>query len=355
VSANRSHPNFAKQGGLMTQLDRMQSSPTSDSTLPSAPATASKRMSFFSWLWSQIDSSAITYREVGEPRQQTSLKHWVPFIILHAGCLGVIWVGWSWFAVGVAAALYLLRMFAITAFYHRYFSHRSYRTSRWAQFAFALWGNTAVQRGPIWWASHHRQHHAHSDGERDFHSPHTKSLLWSHIGWLTAPDNLAINPRYVRDWMQFPELRFLDRFDTLVPIVFAVLLFGLGVVLNSVAPQLGTNGMQMLVWGFFISTTLLFHGTCCINSFAHVIGRRRFKTKDKSRNSLLLAMITLGEGWHNNHHHCQFSARQGFYWWEIDISYYGLLLLRSLGIIWEVKSPPAKCYDPASPTREAAA
>lgn len=310
--------------------------------------------SLLMWLWGLVDSNRINTRCVAEPQQKTHLRNWLPYLILHAGCLGIIWVGWSWTAVFVAAALYVIRMFAVTAFYHRYFSHRAYRTSRAAQFVFAVWGNAAVQRGPIWWASHHRQHHAHSDSEKDFHSPHAQGLLWSHIGWLTAEDNLAINPKFVPDWLKYPELRFLDRFDTFVPIMLATACFMFGALLETFAPQLGTTGPQMLVWGFFVSTTFLFHGTCCINSMAHLMGRRRFKTKDKSRNSLILALITLGEGWHNNHHHCPFSARQGFYWWEIDISYYGLQIFRKLGIIWQVKAPPARCYDPASPTREAA-
>lgn len=268
----------------------------------------------------------------------------VPFIILHAGCLGVIWVGWSWTAVAVAVALYFVRMFAITGLIHRYFCHRAYKTSRVGQFLFALFSLTAVQRGPLWWASVHRHHHAHSDEEVDAHSPHTKGFLWSHIGWLTCSSNFPTNYDRVRDLAKFPELVFLNRFDLIGPLILLVFLFGLGGTLGHFAPGLHTGAWQMVVWGFFISTTVLFHGTCCVNSMAHVFGNKRFVTGDESRNSFLIAMITLGEGWHNNHHRYQSSARQGFFWWEIDISYYVLRALAAAGIIWGLREVPEQIY-----------
>lgn len=282
--------------------------------------------------------------------EKMELARVVPFLILHLGCLGVIWTGWSWTAVIVAAALYFIRMFAITGFYHRYFCHKAYRTSRAAQFLFALIGLTAVQRGPLWWAAVHRHHHAHSDEEPDAHSPHQKGFLWSHIGWLTSSKNFPTDYRLVRDLVKFPELIFMNRFDLIGPLLLLAAMAGLGASLSHFAPSLGTNAWQMVIWGFFISTTVLFHGTCAVNSFAHVMGNKRFETRDESRNSLLLALITLGEGWHNNHHHYQSSARQGFYWWEIDISYYVLRLLGALGIIWDVRGVPAKVYEDASKT-----
>lgn len=271
----------------------------------------------------------------------------VPFIILHIGCLGVIWTGWSWTAVLVAAALYVVRMFAITAFYHRYFCHRAYKTSRAAQFLFALIGLTAVQRGPLWWAAVHRHHHAHSDEEVDAHSPVQKGFLWSHVGWLTSSRNFPTDYRIVRDLTRYPELHFLNRFDLIGPVLLLVLLYTLGAALEAFAPGLGTSGWQMVVWGFFISTTVLFHATCAVNSFAHTLGSKRFPTGDESRNSLLLALFTLGEGWHNNHHHYQSSARQGFYWWEIDISYYLLRVLAALGIVWDLREVPEQVYTQA--------
>ena len=278
------------------------------------------------------------------PKSEFKEIDWVrsiPFLGLHLMCFGVIWVGWSWIAVLTAVALYFIRMFAITGFYHRYFSHRSFKTSRWAQFLFAVWGNTSVQKGPLWWAAHHRHHHRHSDEEDDVHSPHRDGFFWSHMGWITCKGNFPTNYKAVPDLVKFPELRFLDRFETVVPIILAVSLVAFGAILNSLAPQLGTSGMQMLIWGFFISTIVLFHGTCTINSLSHLFGTKRYKTSDESRNNLLLALITMGEGWHNNHHHFPAAVRQGFYWWEIDITYYVLRLLSWTGIIWDLTPVPA--------------
>lgn len=269
----------------------------------------------------------------------------VPFIILHLGCLGVFFTGWSWAAVIAAAVLYVVRMFAITGFYHRYFCHRAYHTSRVGQFLFALIGLTAVQRGPLWWAAVHRHHHAHSDEEVDAHSPVCKGFLWSHIGWLTSSKNFPTDYKMVRDLAKYPELVFLNRFDLIGPLLLLVIVYALGAGLEAFAPGLGTNGWQMVVWGFFISTTLLFHGTCSVNSFAHTLGSKRYETGDESRNSLILALITLGEGWHNNHHHYQSSARQGFTWWEIDVSYYVIRAMGMLGIVWDIKTVPAKVFE----------
>jgi len=276
--------------------------------------------------------------------EKMELGRAIPFIILHVGCLGLIWVGWSPAAAMVAVALYFIRMFAVTGLYHRYFCHKAFRTSRAAQFIFALIGLTAVQRGPLWWSAVHRHHHAHSDEDHDSHSPVTKGFLWSHIGWLTSSRNFPTDYSRVKDLAKFPELVFLNRFDLIGPLVLALGLYLFGWGLEAWAPFLGTSGMQMLVWGFFVSTVFVFHATCAVNSFAHTLGKKRFDTGDESRNSLILALITLGEGWHNNHHHYQASARQGFYWWEIDISYYILKALSAMGIVWGLKEVPARVY-----------
>lgn len=269
----------------------------------------------------------------------------LPFAAMHLMCLGVIWVGWSGSAVAVAVALYVLRMFAITGFYHRYFSHRTFKTSRWGQFFFALLGACAVQRGPLWWAAHHRHHHRHSDQEKDRHSPARQGFLWSHMGWFMSRVNFPTQLQAVTDLAKFPELRFLDRFDALVAIVLGTVLYLLGVALEIFAPTLDTSGPQMLIWGFFISTVVLYHGTYTINSLAHQIGRRRYNTQDTSGNSFFLALITLGEGWHNNHHHYPAAVRQGFYWWEIDLTYYLLVLLSWTGLIWDLRPVPQHIRD----------
>ncbi len=301
-----------------------------------------------------VDSHAgIAEHEAGGPLRVDWLRV-APFLGLHLACLAVIWVGWSWFSVAAALALYLVRMFSITGFYHRYFSHRTFKTTRAGQFAFALLGMTSVQRGPLWWAAHHRHHHAHADEDQDAHSPRRHGMLWAHVGWITARANFPTRLRLVPDLAKFPELRFLDRFDVLVPVLFAAALFGLGAALAAWAPGLGVTGPQLLVWGFCISTVALLHGTFTINSLAHRIGRRRYPTKDDSRNSWLLALITLGEGWHNNHHRYPAAARQGFYWWELDPTYYGLLVLKWLGVIWDLKPVPARVRESWRTERAAA-
>jgi len=265
----------------------------------------------------------------------------VPLLVLHLGCLGILWVGWSPIAVGAAIGLYALRAFFVTAFYHRYFSHRTYRTSRVAQAVFGVLGNTAVQRGPLWWAAHHRAHHRHTDQPGDPHSPRLRGLWWSHVGWLTSPDNYPTDVAQVRDLARFPELRWLDRFDTLVPLLYGLSLFAVGEALR----DHGTSGPQMLVWGFFVSTTILFHVTSLVNSGAHRVGRRRYVTGDDSRNSFWIALLTLGEGWHNNHHHYPGAVRQGFYWWEIDVTWYVLRLLALTGMIWDLHPVPARARE----------
>jgi stearoyl-CoA desaturase (delta-9 desaturase) len=265
-----------------------------------------------------------------------------PFIGMHLACLGVFAVGFSWFAFWTAVVLYAVRMFAITGFYHRYFSHKAFKTSRAAQFVFGLIGASSVQRGPLWWAAHHRNHHRHADTERDPHSPVHRGFFWSHMGWFLTPAGFRTDREVIRDLVKFPELRWLDRYDLLLPVLLATALFVLGELLERHAPGLGTDGPQLLVWGFFVSTVVLFHATVTINSLAHRFGSRRYETSDASRNNWLLALITFGEGWHNNHHYYPGAARQGFRWWEIDITYYGLKLLSWLGLIWDLKPVPAE-------------
>ena len=275
----------------------------------------------------------------GEPR--VDWLRCLPFIAVHVACISVFWVGASWTAVLVAIFLYWARMFAITAFYHRYFSHRAFKTSRVAQFLFAVAGNTAVQRGPLWWAAHHREHHQNADTNQDPHSPALRGFWWSHVGWFTAKHNFVTRLKRVPDLARFPELCFLDRFDVLVPVLASGVLYAIGELFAAIAPGLGTNGPQLLVWGV-ISTVVLFHGTFTINSLSHVFGKRRFETADTSRNNPWLAAITLGEGWHNNHHHYPASARQGFYRGEFDPAYSALVVLRSLGVVWDLKPVPAE-------------
>jgi len=308
--------------------------------LPNPPAKPTPRLrspavaALLRW----FDSSVQPATEVHDER--VDWLRVVPFIGMHLACFGVIWVGVSWFAVAVAAALYALRMFAITGFYHRYFSHRAFKTSRPVQFVFAAVGAMSVQRGPLWWAAHHRHHHRHSDKHEDLHSPVQHGFLRSHMGWFLSRGAFGTDTPRIADLAKYPELRLIDRFDVLLPVALAVFLFVLGGWLETAAPGLGTSGPQLLVWGFFISTVVLFHATVTINSLAHQIGSRRFETRDNSRNNWWLALITFGEGWHNNHHFFPGSARQGFRWWEFDLTYYGLKAMSWLGLVWDLKPVP---------------
>jgi stearoyl-CoA desaturase (delta-9 desaturase) len=255
-------------------------------------------------------------------------------------------------AVFVCLALYVVRMFAITAGFHRLFAHRTYRTGRAFQFLLAFTGTASYQKGPLWWASHHRRHHLHSDTERDLHSPLAHTVWQSHVGWFLCRDSLATDLSLVPNLTKYRELRLLDRYYPAPPAALALATFALGAALGRYAPGLGTSGFQMLVWGFFISTVLLYHGTFTVNSLAHIFGRRRFETGDNSRNNLFVAIITLGEGWHNNHHHYPSSERQGFYWWEIDVAHYALRLLSLVGIVRDIRTPPRRVYrlpTPAAP------
>ena len=295
--------------------------------------------------WFKGDEAVAEVVPVG--KQQIDWLRVLPFVVLHLSCLGVVWVGWSPLAVGVAALAYGVRMFAVTGFYHRYFSHRTFRTSRLVQFLFAVLGSAAAQRGPLWWAGHHRHHHRHSDTDGDLHSPRKHGFWWSHMLWITTRSNFPTRLYNVTDLARFPELRLLDRFDVIVPLLLALAMYALGDYCDTRFPESGTNGGQMLVWGFSISTVVLFHATCTINSLAHMFGSRRFATRDNSRNNLLLAFITMGEGWHNNHHRYPGSTRQGFYWWELDPTYYLLKLFSWIGLVSDLRPVPKTVYNRA--------
>ena len=277
--------------------------------------------------------------DLDERADQIDWLRAIPFIGIHLACIGVYFVGISRFAVFTAIALYAIRMFALTGFYHRYFAHKAFHTSRAVQFAFALIGAACVQRGPLWWAAHHRNHHRFADTERDQHSPR-RGFLWSHMGWFLTRRAFRTDFSVIGDFARYPELRILDRFDIVVPILLAVALYSLGAWLGAAHPDLGTSGPQLLVWGFFVSTVVLFHATVTINSLAHRFGRRRFATRDDSRNNWLLALLTFGEGWHNNHHFFPGAARQGFRWWELDVTWYGLRALAAVGLIRDLKPVP---------------
>ncbi len=249
----------------------------------------------------------------------------IPFAIIHLLVFGVLLTGVSAGTLLLALVLYFVRMFFITAGYHRYFSHRSYKMGRAAQFVMALGGTTAAQKGPLWWASHHRAHHRYADTDRDIHSPRD-GAIWSHVGWILSDKFKETELSSIKDFSRFPELRFLDRFWWVGPTALGSAVFILW-------------GARGLFVGFFLSTVLLWHGTFLVNSLSHVFGKRRYATADTSRNSMLVALLTNGEGWHNNHHYYPASARQGFLWWEIDVSYYVLRALSLLHVVHGLRAP----------------
>jgi stearoyl-CoA desaturase (Delta-9 desaturase) len=251
----------------------------------------------------------------------------VPFVLVHLACFGAIWTGVTGTAVGIGIALYWLRIFAIGAGYHRYFSHRAYSTSRTFQFILALLAQSTAQKSILWWAAKHRHHHRHSDTEHDVHSPRHKGFLYAHLGWIFTRQHDRADFAKVADLTRYPELMWLHKHELIPAIVLAVITFLIG-------------GWSGLVVGFFWSTVAVYHGTFCINSLAHVHGTKRYVTGDDSRNNWLLAVFTMGEGWHNNHHAYQASVRQGFRWWEIDPTYYVLKALSWCGVVWDLKHPP---------------
>ena len=281
----------------------------------------------------------------------------LPFALVHLSCLAVLVVGWSPVALGACAATYLLRMFGITAYYHRCFSHRAFRLSRRAQFLGACLGASAAQRGPLWWAAHHRRHHRATDRPDDPHSPAQDGLTYSHVLWVFAPANRATDAELVADLAVFPELRLLDRFHHLVPALFGLGVLGAGSIIGRLWPDAHTSGPQLLVWGFCISTVLLYQATFAVNSFGHLAGTRTFATRDDSHNNWWLAIATLGEGWHNNHHRFPGGARAGFAPWELDLTWLGLRLLARLGLVHELRPVPprllaaARARDPGAPCR----
>lgn len=271
----------------------------------------------------------------------------LPFLGMHLACLLVAWTGVTTTSLVICMAFYALRMFGITGGYHRYFSHRSYKTSRAFQFVLGCVGAIAAQKGPLWWAAHHRHHHGFSDTANDVHSPVVRGFWWSHVGWFLCGKYSETDVDLVKDLAQYPELVFLDRFYMLPPLASAVFALASGWLLKMVAPGLNTSPLQILVWGFFVSTVLAYHGTFLVNSLAHVVGSRRFPTSDASRNNFLIALITFGEGWHNNHHYAPSSERHGFYWWEIDLSHWILKALSSFGLVWDLRAPPSRAYEEA--------
>ncbi|MBS2013130.1 MAG: acyl-CoA desaturase [Deltaproteobacteria bacterium] len=252
----------------------------------------------------------------------------IPFYLVHVVAVaGAYWTGWSWKGFALAIGLYYLRIFGVTGGYHRYFSHRTYRTSRAFQFFLACLAQSSLQKGALWWAAHHRHHHKFSDTPDDPHSFRDRGFWYSHVGWILSRDTEDTDMSRIPDLARYPELRWLNKWHVVPGVALAVGLWLVG-------------SWHALIWGFFVSTVLTWHGTFTINSLSHWWGRRRYATTDESKNNFVLAILTMGEGWHNNHHFYARSCRQGFFWWEIDLTYYVLKALSLVGIVWDIQEAP---------------
>jgi stearoyl-CoA desaturase (delta-9 desaturase) len=277
-----------------------------------------------------------------EVRKKPILKQELAFVAIHLLPLGALATGATLFDWMLCLALYVVRMFWVTGGYHRYFSHKSYKTSRWFQFVIAFMAQTSAQKGALWWAAHHRHHHRHSDTPADPHSMKIYGFWYSHVGWIVGPDFKETDYKTIGDYAKYPELVWLNKHYLVPPTLLALGVMALGAVVNGngITDMFSSAGFSSLFIGFFLSTVLLYHGTFSINSIMHKFGTQRYESSDESRNSLWLALLTLGEGWHNNHHYYETASRQGFFWWEIDITWYVLKMMSWTGLIWELKGVP---------------
>ena len=255
--------------------------------------------------------------------------NWVtsaPFVLTHVAMLGAFFIGFRWEYVVMALVSYYVRMFGVTAGYHRYFSHRAFKTNRVFQFFLAFLAQTSIQKGVLWWAANHRHHHRYSDQEEDIHSPTRKGFWFSHMTWIMTERYEGTDLNRIKDFARFPELRFLNKYHLLPALMWVPLIWALG-------------GIEAVMWVGVIPTVLLWHGTFTINSLSHIFGSRRYLTTDTSRNNWLLALITCGEGWHNNHHFYQNTASQGWFWWEVDFTFYVLKVLSWVGLVTDLRMP----------------
>lgn len=266
----------------------------------------------------------------------------VLFIGVHLLPLLALWTHVTPFDWGVCFVLYVVRMFFVTGGYHRYFAHRTYKTSRWFQFFLAFMSQTSAQKGVLWWSAHHRVHHKFSDTPEDPHSKKVHGFWQSHVGWIIGNEFNDTDEKLVKDLVKYPELVWIDRNHYVPPVVLGAVVTFLGAKVNGGDfSMILSHGMSTLLIGFFLSTVILYHATFSINSVMHWIGKPRYKTGDESKNSFWLAILSLGEGWHNNHHYYQSATRQGFFWWEIDFTYYTLKILSWLGLVWEIREVPS--------------
>jgi len=283
-----------------------------------------------------------TQTAVPQTRSKPVPRQEIAFLLIHLSPLGAIWTGATLFDWMVCIFLYFSRMFWITGGYHRYFAHKSYKTSRFFQFIIAFMAQTSAQKGALWWAAHHRHHHRYSDTPEDPHSMKIYGFWYSHIGWIVGPDFKKTDYKTIGDYSKYPELVWLNKYYLVPPLVLALAIMALGGIIDggSITMMFSKSGFSALFVGFLLSTVILYHGTFSINSIMHKFGKQRYETGEESKNSVWLALLTMGEGWHNNHHYYETASRQGFFWWEIDITWYILKMMSWLGLIWDLKGVP---------------
>jgi stearoyl-CoA desaturase (delta-9 desaturase) len=299
--------------------------------------------------------SAVTNLEK-EQRGKPIWKEEIGFLLIHLTPLLIFWTGATWFDWVLCISLYFIRMFFVTGIYHRYFSHSTFKTNRFFQAIFAFMAETSLQKGVLHWAANHRVHHKYSDTPKDPHSKKIYGFWYSHVGWIIGPDFKETKYNLIKDFAKYPELIWLNKHHLVPPATLMIFVFFFGGYMNAKIAgvdeitfmEIINHGWSSLIVGFFLSTILLFHGTFSINSLMHMFGKKRYESNDESKNNLILALITLGEGWHNNHHYYQSTARQGFYWWEIDITYYILKVMSWFGIVRDLKPVPKHIKDSRS-------
>jgi stearoyl-CoA desaturase (Delta-9 desaturase) len=259
------------------------------------------------------------------------------FWLVQASALLVFAVPFRWAFIAIWAASHFIRAIGLTLAFHRYFAHRAFKMNRVARFAWAFIGTAAMQKGPLWWAGHHVNHHRFADRDGDPHSPMVSGVYYAHIGWFlndAKNDRLEPTNPVIRDFRKAPEIVWLDKYFFVPPLLLAIVLYAIG-------------DIPLLVWGFCLPTTTLAHATFAINTVNHMFGSRRFETVDESRNNPITAVFAVGEGWHNNHHRYQRAARNGFYWWEFDPTWYVIRAMAALGLVWDVQPVPKRIYDEA--------
>jgi len=252
----------------------------------------------------------------------------ITYVLLHATCLLAFYTGVTWRALALFGISYPIRVLGVGIAYHRYFAHRAFKTSRAMQFVLGVWGVLSFQKGPLWWAQTHRDHHRYADTPQDLHSPRLQGLFYAHFGWFQVRENQDVVPSKIQDLYRFPELRLLEDWR-----------FYFGLNLATWIALGWAFGLEGVVWGGAIPTALALQIVHAIQSISHAVGGyRRCPTTDDSRNHVWIGLLSLGE-WHNNHHYLMASARQGFAWWEVDVQWAVIRVLGWLGLVWDLRQP----------------